>query len=50
MRNAVKMPSLGPREGKMVGEPKIQQPGPMTEWTGVKGVGDPKLKTGFKKV
>ena len=36
--------------GSMGGMPKIQVPGPMTEWTGVKGVGDPKLKTGFKKL
>ena len=50
MKNVMKAPSMGGKVGKMVEEPKIQTPGPMTSWTGVSGVGDPKLKTGYKKV
>ena len=38
------------RTGSGMMRAAIQAPGPMTSWTGVSGVGDPKLKTGYKKV
>ena len=38
------------RTGSGMMHAAIQAPGPMTSWTGVSGVGDQKLKTGYKKV